>query len=266
MAAAVICRRGAFTAIPGLFAAGRSSLPSTMPAVVTVQARMASKKAGGSSKNGRDSQSKRLGVKRFGGQFVKAGEILVRQRGTKFHAVHVGGTVGVGRDHTLFAKVAGRVQFFWNPINKRNSIAVIPEGLTLHQFDALRKDRRRAQGSFPGWAAMADATVVASQPADLELLADDRQAVLEAMGLRSPTGQSVSSQAGLEAAATDSLLAKAARTRPRLPAGVRAQPTSHAARMQETVRQELGRRMRRAKERRSALAAEQEAASSQMRA
>jgi large subunit ribosomal protein L27 len=69
---------------------------------------MAHKKGGGSSKNGRDSESKRLGVKRFGGQSVSAGEILVRQRGTKFHP---GDGVGIGRDDTLFALVAGEVSF-----------------------------------------------------------------------------------------------------------------------------------------------------------
>ena len=69
---------------------------------------MAHKKAGGSSKNGRDSESKRLGVKRYGGEQVTAGNILVRQRGTQFHP---GDNVGLGRDHTLFAKAAGRVVF-----------------------------------------------------------------------------------------------------------------------------------------------------------
>ncbi len=69
---------------------------------------MAHKKAGGSSSNGRDSAGRRLGVKRFDGQLVKAGEILVRQRGTKFHP---GENVGLGNDHTLFAKVSGTVQF-----------------------------------------------------------------------------------------------------------------------------------------------------------
>lgn len=69
---------------------------------------MAQKKAGGSTRNGRDSNPKYLGVKRFGGQNVLAGEVLVRQRGTKFHA---GPGVGVGRDHTLFALVEGQVKF-----------------------------------------------------------------------------------------------------------------------------------------------------------
>jgi large subunit ribosomal protein L27 len=69
---------------------------------------MAHKKGGGSSKNGRDSHSKRLGVKKYGGELVLAGSILVRQRGTKFHA---GENVGMGTDHTLFAKVTGSVAF-----------------------------------------------------------------------------------------------------------------------------------------------------------
>ncbi len=69
---------------------------------------MAHKKAGGSSRNGRDSAGRRLGVKRFGGQAVSGGEILVRQRGTKFHPGH---NVGLGRDHTLFALCEGQVQF-----------------------------------------------------------------------------------------------------------------------------------------------------------
>uniref|UniRef100_A0A832GN72 Large ribosomal subunit protein bL27 n=1 Tax=Caldimicrobium thiodismutans TaxID=1653476 RepID=A0A832GN72_9BACT len=69
---------------------------------------MAHKKAGGSSRNGRDSESKRLGIKRFGGQRVKAGEIIVRQRGTKFHP---GNNVGLGRDYTIFAKIDGVVKF-----------------------------------------------------------------------------------------------------------------------------------------------------------
>jgi large subunit ribosomal protein L27 len=69
---------------------------------------MAHKKAGGSTRNGRDSESKRLGLKKFGGEAVIAGNILVRQRGTEYRA---GANVGMGRDHTLFAKVAGTVRF-----------------------------------------------------------------------------------------------------------------------------------------------------------
>ena len=69
---------------------------------------MAHKKSGGSSRNGRDSESKRLGVKRFGGEHVLAGNIIVRQRGTQFHP---GENMGIGRDHTLFAKATGAVKF-----------------------------------------------------------------------------------------------------------------------------------------------------------
>ncbi|NCF30016.1 MAG: 50S ribosomal protein L27 [Gammaproteobacteria bacterium] len=84
---------------------------------------MAHKKAGGSSKNGRDSQSKRLGVKLFGGQVVRAGNILVRQRGTKYHA---GTNVGVGRDHTLFAKSDGHVRFDKKGPKQRQFVSVVP--------------------------------------------------------------------------------------------------------------------------------------------
>lgn len=69
---------------------------------------MATKKAGGSTRNGRDSESKRLGVKKFGGEHVRAGNIIVRQRGTKFHP---GKNVGLGKDHTIFATVEGHVKF-----------------------------------------------------------------------------------------------------------------------------------------------------------
>lgn len=69
---------------------------------------MAHKKAGGSSRNGRDSHSKRLGVKRYGGELIRAGGIIVRQRGTQFHP---GENVGIGRDHTLFAKLDGKIVF-----------------------------------------------------------------------------------------------------------------------------------------------------------
>ena len=84
---------------------------------------MAHKKAGGSSKNGRDSQSKRLGVKLFGGQAVRAGNILVRQRGTKYHA---GTNVGLGRDHTLFAKSDGHVRFDKKGPKQRQFVSVVP--------------------------------------------------------------------------------------------------------------------------------------------
>lgn len=84
---------------------------------------MAHKKAGGSSRNGRDSQSKRLGVKRFGGQQVSAGSILVRQRGTQFHP---GDNVGIGRDHTLFAKIDGQVQFAVKGPASNTTVSVLP--------------------------------------------------------------------------------------------------------------------------------------------
>ncbi|MBI3936855.1 MAG: 50S ribosomal protein L27 [Betaproteobacteria bacterium] len=84
---------------------------------------MAHKKAGGSSRNGRDSQSKRLGVKRFGGELVPAGSIIVRQRGTRVHAGH---NVGVGRDHTLFAKVSGKVRFGAKGPDRHVTVSVIP--------------------------------------------------------------------------------------------------------------------------------------------
>jgi large subunit ribosomal protein L27 len=84
---------------------------------------MAHKKAGGSSRNGRDSESKRLGVKRFGGELIPAGSIIIRQRGTR---VHPGENVGMGRDHTLFAKVHGRVQFAIKGPQQRQTVSVVP--------------------------------------------------------------------------------------------------------------------------------------------
>lgn len=84
---------------------------------------MAHKKAGGSSRNGRDSESKRLGVKRYGGQFVIAGNIIVRQRGTQFHA---GDNVGVGRDYTLFALKDGIVEFTLKGPKQRRYVTIRP--------------------------------------------------------------------------------------------------------------------------------------------
>jgi large subunit ribosomal protein L27 len=83
---------------------------------------MAHKKAGGSSRNGRDSAGRRLGVKKFGGEDVVPGNILVRQRGTKFHP---GDNVGIGKDHTLFAKVTGQVKFAEKRGGK-NFVSIIP--------------------------------------------------------------------------------------------------------------------------------------------
>jgi large subunit ribosomal protein L27 len=85
---------------------------------------MAHKKAGGSSRNGRDSQAKRLGVKVFGGERVNAGQILVRQRGTR---VHPGANVGMGRDHTLYARVAGKVSYAVKGEDSNNTVSVIME-------------------------------------------------------------------------------------------------------------------------------------------
>ena len=83
---------------------------------------MAHKKAGGSTRNGRDSESKRLGVKMFGGQAVNAGSIIVRQRGTRFHP---GDNVGCGRDHTLFAKATGVVKFHVRGSKGRKFVSVV---------------------------------------------------------------------------------------------------------------------------------------------
>ncbi len=84
---------------------------------------MAHKKAGGSSRNGRDSQAKRLGVKVFGGEAINAGGIIVRQRGTKFHP---GVNVGIGRDHTLFATIDGTVRFSVTGAQNRQTVSVLP--------------------------------------------------------------------------------------------------------------------------------------------
>jgi len=87
---------------------------------------MAHKKAGGSSRNGRDSQAKRLGVKVYGGEEISAGAIIVRQRGTQFHA---GDNVGIGRDHTLFAMADGKVQFRVCGAQNRRTVSVLTQRL-----------------------------------------------------------------------------------------------------------------------------------------
>ena len=84
---------------------------------------MATKKAGGSSRNGRDSAGRRLGVKKYGGEVVLAGNIIVRQRGTKWH---VGKNVGIGKDHTIFAKIDGIVKFMKSARKNRTFINVMP--------------------------------------------------------------------------------------------------------------------------------------------
>ena len=83
---------------------------------------MAQKKGGGSTRNGRDSKPKMLGVKKFGGELISAGAIIVRQRGTKFHP---GENVGMGKDHTLFAKVEGKVQFAIKGAQKRRTVSIV---------------------------------------------------------------------------------------------------------------------------------------------
>jgi len=84
---------------------------------------MAHKKAGGSSRNGRDSESKRLGIKVYGGELINAGSILVRQRGTEFHA---GTNVGIGKDHTLFALVTGKVKYATHGPKQKRMVSVEP--------------------------------------------------------------------------------------------------------------------------------------------
>lgn len=88
---------------------------------------MAHKKAGGSSRNGRDSNAKRLGVKRYGGEWVPTGAIIIRQRGTR---IRPGTNVGVGRDFTLFARVDGKVQFEWSTQGRRKVSVYPAEGTT----------------------------------------------------------------------------------------------------------------------------------------
>jgi large subunit ribosomal protein L27 len=83
---------------------------------------MAHKKAGGSSRNGRDSQAKRLGVKAFGGELIPAGSIIIRQRGTR---VHPGPNVGMGKDHTLFAKITGKVVFAIKGEKGKHMVSVV---------------------------------------------------------------------------------------------------------------------------------------------
>ena len=85
---------------------------------------MAHKKAGGSSRNGRDSKAKRLGVKAYGGEKVNAGQILVRQRGTR---VHPGVNVGMGRDHTLYARVGGQVQYAVRGADSKSTVSILAE-------------------------------------------------------------------------------------------------------------------------------------------
>jgi large subunit ribosomal protein L27 len=111
--------------MPGVLVPGVQQVLSAQQVQQSV--RWATSKAGGSVKNGRDSAGKRLGVKRYGGQAVQPGDIIVRQRGTRYHAVARGETVGMGRDHTLYARIEGKVRFFYNAVRKRMYVAVLPD-------------------------------------------------------------------------------------------------------------------------------------------
>jgi ribosomal protein L27 len=124
--------------------------------VVGVEVRFATKKAGGSSKNGRDSIGRRLGVKRFSGQVVQAGMILVRQRGTSYHA---GQNVYMGRDHTLHAQTVGRVLFSanWRPDQTRRFVNVVSE--EEYQQHLLKRGMERAK-TRQGWEGQVDKLLV----------------------------------------------------------------------------------------------------------
>src|SRR5260370_35807185 len=106
---------------------------------------MAHKKAGGSSRNGRDSQSKRLGVKVYGGERVNAGQILVRQRGTR---VHPGANVGIGRDHTLYARVTGQVQYAVRGAHSNNTVSVVAEKTPSQPFPNPNRSPIAADRAF----------------------------------------------------------------------------------------------------------------------
>ena len=103
---------------------------------------MAHKKAGGSSRNGRDSAGRRLGVKKFGGESVVPGNIIIRQRGTKWHP---GAGVGIGKDHTIFALIDGRVQFA-EKSNGRTYVSVLNE----QEFDAFQAAKQQAKAEAAG--------------------------------------------------------------------------------------------------------------------
>eukprot|EP00277_Geminigera_cryophila_P001862 CAMPEP_0179428632 /NCGR_PEP_ID=MMETSP0799-20121207/14244_1 /TAXON_ID=46947 /ORGANISM="Geminigera cryophila, Strain CCMP2564" /LENGTH=195 /DNA_ID=CAMNT_0021204201 /DNA_START=52 /DNA_END=639 /DNA_ORIENTATION=+ len=105
------------------FAAAVNACFNVENAMGLLSVRWATKKAGGSSRNGRTSEPKMLGVKKFGGERVIPGNIIIRQRGTKFR---VGDNVGVGRDHTLWALVEGHVKFAWDNLRKQNIVSVVP--------------------------------------------------------------------------------------------------------------------------------------------
>ena len=121
---------------------------------------MAHKKAGGSSRNGRDSESKRLGVKRFGGEVVDAGNIIVRQRGTKFHP---GTNVGLGRDHTIYALAPGAVKFHIGQRGK-SLVSVMPIEETADSIKVVADAPKKAA---PASATSAEPTASSGAPSDL---------------------------------------------------------------------------------------------------
>jgi len=131
---------------------------------------MAHKKAGGSSRNGRDSESKRLGGKRFGGEVVAAGNIIIRQRGTKFHP---GANVGLGRDHTIYALTPGAVKFHVGQRGK-SLVSVLPieESADSIKVDAAKPKKAAAAKAAPAAAAPAaggaPANLLDAAPADAD--------------------------------------------------------------------------------------------------
>uniref|UniRef100_A0A7N0SZT4 Ribosomal protein L27 n=2 Tax=Kalanchoe fedtschenkoi TaxID=63787 RepID=A0A7N0SZT4_KALFE len=128
--AASLCRRVNLKELVSRAPVYTGATDASGGAMSLVFRRWATKKTAGSTKNGRDSKPKNLGVKKFGGERVIPGNIIVRQRGTRFHP---GDYVGMGKDHTLFALVEGRVKFETNKLTKRKWIHVEPkEGPTLH--------------------------------------------------------------------------------------------------------------------------------------
>ncbi|MCP4124045.1 MAG: 50S ribosomal protein L27 [Bacteroidetes bacterium] len=127
---------------------------------------MAHKKGVGSTKNGRDSESKRLGVKIFGGQFAQAGNIIIRQRGTKFHP---GNGVGLGRDHTIYATADGTV-FFRKKKNNRMYVSVLPEGVDVEEAKAKVPTKKAAPVVEEVTAPIVEEVVVAEEtPAEKEV-------------------------------------------------------------------------------------------------
>lgn len=109
--------------------------------------RFASKKAGGSTTNGRDSRSKRLGVKLFSGHKIRAGSIVLRQRGTRFHP---GDNVGIGKDHTVFALTDGRVHFYKDKLRKKRYASVVDEKRWLELLSSKESKRVRPRQGWVG--------------------------------------------------------------------------------------------------------------------